>query len=89
MRSGHLKEKMRRRRRRIHGSTEGGWQLSSLTALDDTRTVWMDEGWAADVIYCHFSRALGTFFSCVLVYKLSYHSLDEAIGMVGTGAFVL
>lgn len=56
-------------RRRIHGSTEGGCQLGSLTALDDTMTVWMDEGWAAGVIYCHFSRA---FFSCVLVYKLGY-----------------
>lgn len=61
---------------RTHVSTEGGCQLSSLTALGDTMTVWMDEGWAADVIYCHFSRAFGPFSCCVLVYKLSYHSLD-------------
>lgn len=54
----------------------GGCQLSSLTALDDTMTVWIDEGWAADVIYCHFSRAFDTFLSCVLVYERSYHSLD-------------
>lgn len=48
----------------------------ALTALGDTMTVWMDEKWAADVIYCCFSRAFDTFFSCVLVYKLSYHNLD-------------
>lgn len=65
-------------RRRIHGCTEDGHQLSSLIALDDTMTVWMNEGWATDVIYCHFSRAFDTSLSCVLVYELSYHSLDES-----------
>lgn len=63
-------------RRRIHGSTEGGCQLSSLTALDDPTTVWINEGWAADIIYHRFSRAFDTFFSCVLVNNLSYHRMD-------------
>lgn len=75
MRSGQLKEK-KMMGRRIYGCTEGGCQLSSLTALDNTTTVWMDEGGAADVIYHHFSRAFDTSFSCVLEYKLSYHSQD-------------
>ncbi|KAK4827161.1 LOW QUALITY PROTEIN: hypothetical protein QYF61_015115, partial [Mycteria americana] len=72
--SGHAKEK-KVMGRSLHGSTKGGCHLSNLTALD-AMTVWMDEGWAADVIYCDFSRVFDTFSCYVLVYKLGYYSLD-------------
>ena len=73
--SGHVKEK-KVMGRSLHGSAKGGCRLSSLAALRDAITVWMDEGWAADIISCEFSRAFDTFSCYVLVYKLSCYSLD-------------
>jgi len=73
--SGHEKEE-KMIGRSLHGSTKGGCHLSSLTAFGDTMTAWMDEGWAANVIYCDFRRAFDTFSCYDLVYKLDCYSLD-------------
>lgn len=81
--SGHAKEK-KVMGRSLQGSAKGGCCMNGLTALGDTMTGWMGERFAADVIYCDFSRAFDTVSCCVLVYKLGCYSPDgEAPGWLG------
>jgi len=60
-----------------HGFTKGKSCLTSLTAVYDDVTGWVDEGRAMDVVYLDFSKAFNTASHNILLGKLRKYGLNE------------